>query len=407
MSRWRRIIGITLFLIIAAVIGFIIYYFFFRPIIAPRPPGVAPPTVGLPPSGVAVPGLPPAAVAPPAPAVPGAPPSPVAAGGLTLAKTLLPSVSRYVQLARDGQSMYYYDQATGQYFKIDPTTGGSVPLSDKTFPEVQNTSWSPAGEAKAIIEFPDNRKIFFDFNKQEQVTLPSHWQEFNWSPKGNEVVTKSIGVSETNRFLVVTNPDGSNARAVESLGRNADKVDLSYSPNGDMIAFSRTGEAQEFGKQEIIPVGKNRENFRSFVVEGFGFESQWTPDGSKILYSVAGERTDWKPALWTIAGRGDGIGGERKFIGLQTWAGKCGMAGPTVAYCAAPRELQTGAGFSRAVANETPDDIYRVELDTGKYRLVAAPTEAAAISKIIVSADGSALYYTELLSGALKQIKLR
>ncbi len=402
---------LAVFLVAVAAIGFAIWFVFFRGVIPL--PGVPAPNAnvpgGLPLANVAVPGVAVPGVNAPVPgeAVGLPPASEVASGGLTATRTLIPTVAQDPQLAKDGRSLYYYDRATGQFFTVDPDSGTSKPLSDKAFPGMQNANWDPTGNPRAILEFPDQSKIFFDFDSQVQVTLPSHWQEFEWSPAGTEIVTKSIGTSENNRFLVLADPDGSNARPVAALGRNADKVDLAYSPNNDMIAFSRTGQARPLGEQEIIPIGKNQENFRSFVAQGIGLKSQWSPDGSRILYSAANDSSDWKPVLWTISGRGDGIGSDRKLIGLVTWADKCGFASPSVAFCAAPRDLPTGAGLSRAVANDVPDDLFRVDLATGQYRLVASPTSPAAISKVVVAKDGSFLYYTELVSGALQKIRLR
>jgi hypothetical protein len=413
MYRWRKILLIIFFLLLMVAIGYAIYAIFFRAVISPG--GIQSPGQqgggGLPIANEGVPGsgtninggfggigegLPPASTA-----------SEIASGGLTQADTLVPTVTSDPQLAADGKSLYYYDRATGQYFKIDPKTGTSTPLTDKIFPGVQATSWAPTGDAKAILQFPDNRKIFFDFDKQAQVTLPSHWEDFSWATNGNEIAAKSLGASENNRFLILANPDGSNARPIAELGRNEGLVTVNYSPNNDVVAFSRTGQARPLGEQEIIPIGKNKENFRGLVVQGLGVQTVWSPDGARILYSAANAASDWKPALWVVNGRGDGIGSDRKSIGLLTWADKCGFVSATVAYCAAPRELPTGAGFGRGIANNTPDDLYRVDLATGQFRLVATPEDPAAISKVLVAKDGSTLYYTELQSGALREIRLR
>ncbi len=408
MTRWRKALVVIAFIGVAAAIGVAIYFVFFRGIVAPGPAPEEPvPTTGLlPPANEAVPGLPAANVAAPGAAGAGQP-AEIAGGGLTLAQTLVPTVVNDPQLSSDGSSMYYYDRVLGQYLKLDPATGSATPLSAKLFPGVDKTDWSPIGETKAILEYPDGHKIFYDFAKDEQVTLPSHWQEFEWSPNGTEIAAKSLGVSENNRFLILANPDGSNARPIAPLGANADKVDIAYSPSNDIVAFSKTGNAQPLGTEQILPVGKNQENIRGLDVQGIGFKGAWAPDGARLLYSAAGASDDWKPSLWVVDGRSDAIGNNRKAIGLKTWADKCGFASATVAYCAAPRELPTGAGFSRSIANDTQDDIYRVDLKSGQYRLVATPSDSGAISQIMISKDGGMLYFTELQSGALKKIKLR
>jgi hypothetical protein len=353
-----------------------------------------------------VPGLPPANVA--VPGVPGLPAAAeIASGGLTLSQTIVPTVVGAPQFSSDGQQIYYYDRALGQFLKLDPATGVTAPLSDKTFPGVENLYWSPTGEPETIMTFPDGRKIFYDFDAQKQVTLPDHWQEFSWNTNGKEIAAKSIGVSENNRFLILANPDGSNARPIANLGRNAERVEVNYSPSNDVVALWRPETDQPFGQIEIVPIGKNQEKMKGLEVPGLGFVGKWSQDGARMLFSASSAESDWKPMLWVVNGRSDDIGTDRKLIGLATWADKCSFTSATIAYCAAPRELLTGSGFARESANDTQDDIYRVDVGTGQYRLVATLSDPAAISKIMPTPDGSALYYTELKTGALKKIRLR
>jgi len=408
MNNWRRIALIAGFVAFAAAVAFMIYWFFFRPFVAP--PGVptanVPPVTGLPTANVGAPGLPAANVG--VTGLPGAAAaSLVASGGLTLSQTVVPTVVSSPRISADGKNIYYYDRSLGQFMKLDPTSGVSSLLSTKTFPGVQDMTWSPTGEPKTIMEFPDGSKIFFDFETQVQATIPSHWQDFSWNQNGKEIVAKSLGVSENNRFLILASPDGSNARPIAELGRNESQVTVNYSPSNDIVAFWKTGSDQTMGTSEVIPVGKNRENIKGLTVPGLGFNGTWSPDGSKLLFSASSADSDWKPTLWIVNGRSQDIGTDRKQIGLLTWADKCAFASATLAYCAAPRELVTGAGFARESANDTTDDIYKVDVGTGQYRLVATLSDPAAVSKIIPSADGSTLYYTELKTGALKKIKLR
>jgi dipeptidyl aminopeptidase/acylaminoacyl peptidase len=100
-------------------------------------------------------------------------------------------------------------------------------------------------------------------------------------------------------------------------------------------------------------------------VEGLGFEPQWSPTGKKLLYSVYNANSDYKPELWIVNSYGDQIGSDRKTVKLNTWADKCSFGDDNTLFCAVPKDLPEGAGMSREVANESYDDLYKVDLKTG------------------------------------------
>ncbi len=234
---WKKIFIIIGFVGITIGLGYLLYFFFFRPL-PPAPVcgnGICetgedytncpadcpvPPEVRLP---LAKPGVPePITVAPP-PVLPVAPPvitppaplppevSTIAKGGSTWVATLTDVRADGFSLAGDGKNLVFYDKAAGKFFRSTPD-GVLTALSDKTFYEVEKINWAPNTD-KAILEYPDGSNILFDFTTQKQVTLPKHWQDFDFSPDGNQIVGKSMGITPEARWLVVSNPDGSNVRA--------------------------------------------------------------------------------------------------------------------------------------------------------------------------------------------------
>ena len=217
----------------------------------------------------------------------------------------------------------------------------------------------------------------------------------------------SLGLEESTRWLATSAPDGSNTRPVEPLGDNANKVQVAWSPNDAIIAFSRTGQPQALNETEIYLVGQHGENFRSLVVNGLNFRGQWSPDGRTILYSVTSGDEDFKPLLWTVSGSPDAIGQAKRPLSLNTWAEKCAFASATVAYCAVPQTLERGAGLYPAVANTIPDDLYRVDLVSGATNRVAIPADNHTINSLVISPDESALYFTDQSSGQLYKINLK
>ncbi|MCX6792486.1 MAG: hypothetical protein NTY12_00495 [Candidatus Falkowbacteria bacterium] len=296
----------------------------------------------------------------------------------------------------------YYDKNDGRFYKLG-ADGKAVALSDKQFPDVQNITWAPNSD-KAILEFPDGSKIRYNFTSKEQVTLPKHWEGFDFSPTGDKIVAKSIGIDPDNRWLVTANDDGSKAQKIEELGENGDKVISSWSPNNQSIALFVDGV--DFNRKEVFFVGLNGENFKSMVVEGRGFESKWSPKGDELLYSVYSSDNDYKPTLWLAGAQGDSIGANRRPLGIDTWANKCSFTSGSI-YCAVPQTLERGAGLFPTTANSTPDTLYRINPQTGIKEQISLGSGSYTMSNLSLSADGMYLYFTDTTTGRLRQIKVR
>ena len=399
----KRILLIALFIIVTVAIAYGLYYVFLKkPAAAPvtiKPPITAP-TGGLPVAkeGVPTPTLPPTAVALPKAA-------PTAQGGLTQTTALTSGQARFSTVSSDGKNANYYDPNSGKFFRVTPN-GQATQLSSQTFADAQKVTWSTQND-KAIIEYPDNSKILYNFTTQKQATLPKHWEDFSFSAQGDKIAAKSIGVSVENRWLVIANPDGSEAKTIEPLGKNVDKVKVSWSPAGGVIAFAAIGDALGFARKEIIPLGPNNENYKPLVVEGMSFEPKWAPDGGKLIYSTFNADSNYAPTLWFTEAQGDNMGANRHKLNINTWADKCTFADNETVYCAVPDVLEKGVGFVPELAKSSPDTLYKVDLKTNLKNMVAVPEGNLSMSNLIISADKSTLYFTDNLTGQLKQMKLK
>ncbi len=405
-ERAKRILVITIFVVIVLVAGFGIWWYFFRPLLVPSVAPAPPPTPVTPSTG-----LTPARPAAPRPSIsvtpgaPGALPSPVAAGGLTSTTALTQTSVLAPSLAGDGSTIQYYNRSDGKFYRILPD-GSAQTLSDKVFFNVSAVTWA-GDRAQAILEYPDGANILYNFATGRQATLPRHWQNFSFSPRSDGIAFLSLGADQDSRWLAISSPDGSGSRAIEGLGNNADKVHVAWSPNDQVVAFSRTGLPQGANEQEILLIGKNHENYRSLIVNGIGFRPRWSPDGAKLLYSATSADNDWKPQLWIAGATPANIGEGKTGLGLATWADKCAFANPGTIYCAVPTNLPRGAGLYPAIAANTPDQLWKVDLRTGARQLIAIPSEDHTIDTITISNDERSLYFTDKISGQLYKIDLK
>lgn len=403
--NYKRIGLIVLFIAITLGVGFLLYSFFFKstPAPVPTPTPTENNTGELPQAGegtAVTPGsgsgeLPGQETLP----LPGG--SESAGGGQsTPAAPALAEAAASISAADNGK-VDFYSKTDNRFYTVG-TDGKLASLSDKRFYGVEKVTWSPVGN-KAVLEYPDGSNIRYDFDRQNQVTLPKHWENFEFSPAGDKLVAKSVGLDPDNRWLVVANEDGSQAQQVQEMGENADKFIASWSPNGQSIALFVDGIDGE--RKEVYFVGQNGENFKSTVVEGRGFQPLWSPDGKQLVYSIYSSDSDYKPSLWIVGGQGDSIGSGRRPLEVTTWAQKCTYATSGL-YCAVPRSLDRGAGMFNMNNFTTQDTLYRIDPVSGLRQ--AIPLDSTySMTNLSLSPDGSYLYFVDSASGQLRQVKVR
>lgn len=325
-------------------------------------------------------------------------------GSEPLIKTLVTSPVGSAAPGPNGNARFY-NENDGRFYTVD-STGQVRVLSDTVFYNVSNVQWSPRTN-ESIIEYPDGSNIYYNFDTNTQVTLPKHWESFSFSNEGARITAKSVGLSPDNRWLVTSDPTGNNITLVEPLGNNADKVIVDWSPNRQVVALSLTGNLLGGQSQEVLMIGQHQENFKSIQVEGRGLETQWSPQGGKLLHSVYNSRNDYKPELWIVDATPDTAGNNRKPLGLNTWASKCTMADERTVYCGVPENLESGAGFAPEIADYTPDRIYKIDTVTGIRTELQTDANSHVVNSMFVSTDGSTLFFTDKNQSGIFSIPIK
>jgi len=419
-SKYKKLILVILFIAFVLGAAYLLYIFFFRDMTSPDITGgsittidntgrlpQAGPGSNINPIGNATGSLPigsdvasddPSFVANPNPNI-----TPTAVGRITETSQLVsgPTVGQMINNTT-GQ-IQYYNPADGKFYGVDKN-GKTNPLSNKVFHNVNTVTWSNDGN-KAVLEYPDNSKIIYDFANKKQVTLPKHWEDFDFSANSEQLVMKSLGMDRDSRYLAITNSDGSGGKIIEFIGDNDKRVYPSWSPNNQIVGMYTEGI--DYDRQTVYFLGLNNENFKSTVIPGRGFQQQWSPDGKRLLYSVYYSENQMKPMLWIVDASGSQIGNNRQMLNVQTWAEKCTFANNNELYCAVPTSLDYGAGFLPSLSNQTPDQIYRINTQSGTKQLIAIPQNEVTIASLFVSPDGNNLYFTDKNNGSINKIRLR
>lgn len=337
-------------------------------------------------------------------------PTPVASGGDTQVGTLVSGNASDIVLDASG-NLRYYDKATGQFYKID-ASGNIVPLSTVKFPEAETVVWS-GQKNEVIVSFPDDSKLYYNFDTKKQATLPKEGDDFSFAPAGGQIAFKFNATNVNDRFLVVSNPDGTDITPVEPLGENGNKVDVQWSPNNQVVATYAPGI--DGANQEVLFVGKNGENFKSAVTSGRGFEGSWSPDGQRMLFSTYSASSNYNPTLYIVDAQGDSIGANNRALDIGTWSDKCtfSKSGASL-YCAVPDvgSLPSGSGIYRNQAANAPDSFYMIDLVTGSKSLLANPvgtdgSRQFSALNMTLSPDEKTLYFTDAPTGRVLTLKIR
>lgn len=410
LKEYKKIFIAVGFILIVFILGYLLYALFFKPAPAPvitgepaatSTPGGLP--VAKPGTGQTTPVGQPTEGLPGETGLPASQSSAIALGGLTETLELSPAPSLAATLALNGADLQYYNKQDGKFYRLTKDGKASL-LSDTAFHEVEKITWSP-DKNKAILEYPDQAKIIYDFKNNQQISLPKHWQDFNFSPDGSKIVLKSLADDPANRWLAVVDSTGASAQRIAALGDNADTVYPSWSPNNQTVAMYTEGIS--YDRQKVYFVGLNNENFKALTIEGRGFMSKWTPRGDRLLYSVYSSSSDLKPELWIANAQGENIGAGRNKLAIQTWADKCVFSAASEIYCAVPESLEEGAGLFPDLAKNTKDNLYKIDAQTGLKKLIAIPDGDFSMSDLIVSDNGYYLYFTDANTGKINKIKLK
>lgn len=303
-------------------------------------------------------------------------------------------------ISSNGQLVYYYNKSTGKFYSIDKN-GNVAALSDKAFHKVEEITWSP-DKNKVVLEYPDGANIVYDFKTKQQVSLPNHWEDFGFSPEGDKIISKTVGISSENNFLISSDASGKGIKILRELGDNADSVIPLWSPNNQMVGVYTQDAGLE--RQEVFFIGQNNENYKSMFVEGSGFQGKWTPQGDRIIYSVYSDRSDNKPELWLVDATSNSIGRNRKQLKIQTWADKCAFYDNNTLFCAVPMNLDDNAGYFPQEMDASEDIIYKINISTGSKSVAVKTDVGHTMRNLIVSPDGKYVYFTDKFDGKLYKV---
>ncbi len=329
----------------------------------------------------------------------------IAQGGQTAVTDYDQVQAEYAAPTASGLTFYNPELSSFQTINSD---GVVTTLGSEKFYNVSNVTWA-ANKSIAILEYPDGSNILYDFNKGKQVSLPKELEKFALDTNGGSYSAIWNGGKPDATWLMTGTSDGGDLKIVEPVGDQKLNVSVGISPDSQIVAMYRKATGTD--GQEVLPIGRNQEQFKSFNVDGLKFKGDWSPGGSYLLYSTASAVDGYQPRLWLTEGSTGNIGYSQTNLQLNTWADKCAFdTTETSIYCAVPIELPEGAGLYPDLAKGVPDVFYRIDLTSGNKVPLALPVgtqSSYSAQSVSLSADQSVLYFVDSVTGSLHSIRLK
>lgn len=320
----------------------------------------------------------------------------------SLVETVNANITKNATLNTKSNALNFYDYDDQRFYKLD-ANGNKIPLSDKQFYKVQNVTFSPVKD-QAILEYPDGTTIMYDFDKEQQYTLPNSWTDFKFNNTGDKIAFRELNIQPDYRWLSVANPDGTGKKLIQHLGENDGKIQINWSPNQQIVA--QYPELDNLSRSIVYFIGQNEENFKAIYVDGADVRLAWSPKGDTLLASSYSPATGFNPQLQIITyNPTTNEATAKKTINLQTWANKCTYKDNDTLICAVPTEMVSGAGMQPDVMKFTPDDLYEVDVKTGSTRKIMDNMQNYTMTNLSIGPDGN-LYFIDQNDGTLNKVSL-
>ncbi len=294
-------------------------------------------------------------------------------------------------LAKESDTVKYYERETGKAFSVNLRTLKTGVLSDVRLPGFIRSYWLPYSN-KVVSEFQDPAGISyrsFDYQTKATTTIGSDITAFAVSPDGRQVAyMKPI---EDASALFISDSDGSAPRTL--MTTRVREVRLDWPVKNTLSMASRRPDRagtdlSAIGLDGTLTVMmSNRENL----------EYAWSPDGSRLLYSYF--TPEEGVSLWY---RETGSGLDIP-LGLATSARKCAWHDNTMTItCGVPAKNSLGRDVP-ADRSATVDDIVTLNLTTGEQNRQYGGTSATLIGVIepLVSSSGNYFVFTNLFDQRL------
>lgn len=292
----------------------------------------------------------------------------------------------------------FYKKGGGDLLQSDFSGESQEKISNLTIVGLLEALWTPKGDRAAVFYLDGEQlKSFLHIGTTSTAALPQDLAGFSWSPDG-----KSLAYTQKKN-------DRLNLFTADSLGRGARTIFLTPILDAQIqwvtndrfaVQTAPSGLAEGF----IFSYSRSSGTFTKVLGPLFGLTSLWSPDGSKIL--VSSTNTDGKNLRLSV---NDSSGKALLNISPPTLPQKCKWISSQKLYCAVPRTSPANSilpdEYLRGELN-TSDRIIRLDLESKKIEEVFSQADFD-ISDLLLTKDEGYLFFVNRKDGALWSLKLK
>jgi len=339
----------------------------------------------------------------PSPGVPGSPSNSPASNAAKI-KALSQSKIIGATIGNDGQTIKYYDLATGDVWQTSFEGANTKKISSSNLKNIFKIIWS-ADEEKVVAFYLDNgatKKVYYNYLNNEHAFYDAKVGSVAWSPDSKKIAYQFTDPATGQSNVSVADPNGANWKNIFKTRLTnliiswptAQTISLQSQPSGLSTGF-------------LFSLDSATGDFKSVLSDLPGLSAIWSPAGDKILYSKT-DSNGKNPGLYFC----DSAGQNNKNLNLAGLADKCvwNQSG-NIIYCALPQQMSSNNiwpdDYYKGLAILS-DDFYKIDLTASTKTKIAGSTNETGYDaqNLFLSPKGDYLFFTNKKDGLLYRIKL-
>jgi len=265
-------------------------------------------------------------------------------------------------LSADKTKVIYYSAENGNVWQVSFDGSEPVKISSAILNNLVKIIWSP-DKTKVVSVYQNSdetvSKYFYDYKTGKATLLGSYIQEISWSPNGDKIAYQYTNDATSENNISIANADGAKWQNVFQTRMK----DVNLDWIGSEISFYE--KPSGIAPSSLFLLNPLTKNLTKVLSDIYGLSVKWSPQNDRVLYSKTA--SNGKNIGLYVAQKN---GSNETNIDISTLAEKCVWAQDNrILFCAIPKNINE--------ATILPDDFYKgsftaddefwkINLDTGE-----------------------------------------